>query len=1189
MTHSNARKWIHPKRGTSLRLRPSKQPEFKEFRYRGLKMRPYFGVTRFLATTTAMTAGVLPSIFLTAGLVAGSATNALADDPVLMPLEHIKDPGGNNIRLGIRVGIGGSAPRVYMFDTGSDQFNAQIDPKATVTPTGELEVYPYGDGTYGYLVQKVQAQGLSYYDADGKSVHNSKPGLIIGKTVDAIYTKTSAQLKLDKTIRLSTEEVKDSQGNILKDRNGDPFYADLNAREMNQNGQPGESDGTFGTFGAGDFLSTGSANSSALGGDTKTGYIIAANANLDQAATPGCAPCTILNLNSNVRAQFSTFIPWNVKPGDGSRPNFPGSDAPASTQFEGEYTYTFKFTVAGVEKSVSVNGPILLDTGTPNEVFLTQKGAIAALEKEGLVLKENNDTDDQNGKIESFLVKKAGEDASVFEFKNIKLSRQSGETKGNGIILGLPFFHSNSVMYDLEQRATAYTPLFVSADNFTTDVGTNGQKHLGRITTKMGNYGLLGIAGIISGSGSLTLDPRTFVRMTNANTYTGATSIGNEAYLSLAGLGSIEHSSKVIADGTLDISQKGNANAFWGISDSENIARIRSLGGGSTGTVQLGNRTLTLTAANDTFAGSITDLDNQKKSWGGQLLIAGGVQTLSGKNDFSGMTTVNAGAGLRLAETGSITHDVTTSGVLGNDGQVGGSALASAGGIVAGAGRYGMVTIAGGGIVAPGSALDSRKTVSVLTVDGNFVQQSGSLYQAELATSADLIEIGGNATIENGAQIELLRQGTASVDTRYTLLTAAGGVAGIYGLTGTLVGDSPFVDFALTYDAKNVYLDTSRTNTAFADVAETFNQRSTAKAASALGAGNPINANILFLTRLEARNAFNQLSGEIHASVQSALTDDSHFVRDAASDRIRSAFDGVNASAVTVTAYGPGGPELVPATSERFAVWGSAFGAWGRLDGDGNAASLKRSNGGFMVGGDAAVAENWRLGLLTGYSHTSFDADERSASGSSKNYHLGLYAGTQHGNFGFRSGLAYTWHRIKTQRSVAFPSFSDSLSSVYDAGTFQAFGELGYRVDTASASFEPYANLAYVNLDTGEFTEKGGAAALSSEGRSSNTTFTTLGLRASTGLSLGSVQATARGGLAWRHAFGDRMPGVDVAFTNGSFFAVEGTPIARNAALIEAGLDMNLTEQATLGIAYQGQLASGAQEHGFNAKLAVRF
>lgn len=420
-----------------------------------------------------------------------------------------------------------------------------------------------------------------------------------------------------------------------------------------------------------------------------------------------------------------------------------------------------------------------------------------------------------------------------------------------------------------------------------------------------------------------------------------------------------------------------------------------------------------------------------------------------------------------------------------------------------------------------------------------FAQQASSIYQAGLASSSDRINVGGSAAIDSGAQIELVRQGTASLDAHYTLLTAARGVNGTYaGLTGRLYTDSPFVDFKLAYDPTNVYLDTYRSATTFAEVGNTFNQRSVGAASEALGAGNQIHDGILFLTTQESRNSFDLLSGEIHASVHSALIQDSHFVRDAVNDRIRAAFEGIGTAPVPVMAYGPDGAGSVPATTEKYAIWGQGFGAWGHLDGDGNAARLDHSTGGFIAGGDALVGEQWRLGLLAGYSHTSFDVDDRASSGSSNNYHLGLYAGTQYGRLGFRSGLAYTWHRIETDRLVAFPDFSDSLSADYDAGTFQAFGEFGYRLDTASAAFEPYANVAYVNFDADGFSENGGVAALSSGDQSSDTTFATLGLRASSQFKLGSTTATARGGIGWQHAFGDVTPETSLAFAGGSSFAV---------------------------------------------------
>ena len=130
---------------------------------------------------------------------------------------------------------------------------------------------------------------------------------------------------------------------------------------------------------------------------------------------------------------------------------------------------------------------------------------------------------------------------------------------------------------------------------------------------------------------------------------------------------------------------------------------------------------------------------------------------------------------------------------------------------------------------------------------------------------------------------------------------------------------------------------------------------------------------------------------------------------------------------------------------------------------------MTRSIGGFVMGADAPVA-GWRLGAIAGYSRNSFNASDRSSSGTSDNYHLGLYGGTQwpvaSGKLGLRAGLAYTWHDIGTRRgspSMATPTAKSS----YSAGTFQVFGDLGYRVDMGRVTVEPFVNLAYVNLGTG--------------------------------------------------------------------------------------------------------------------------
>ncbi|WP_442580074.1 autotransporter outer membrane beta-barrel domain-containing protein [Mesorhizobium sp. ASY16-5R] len=1182
-----------------------------------------------------MSTVILPFALLAAGTVVFWKTTALADEPTRIPLEYVYDTADNGTgesqhyvsRLGIWTSINNGQAQRYVFDTGSDQFNTQIGPEVTGVESiagSPKYVYAYGDSNYGYLIQKVTFDRLTYLDPKALDDQSKAITLPIlgereyeaGRIDDIIYTldyRDPEGLVLNLTKDpVTNENTTDLYGNPLGEKY---YYADLDARDRIESGKPADEDGRFsGTFGAGDYLIGTSVKTSMIGGATTSGYIVAANGNTGFAtneATPGCSPCVIVNLDPSLRAQYMSFAHWGQKSDDDKKTYpeiFPGSEANASMQYEGAYSLGFG---DGDDENAVREDEVaaLLDTGTPGGgTLLLSQSKFSSLERSGVEFKENENSPGTYY-LEALTISAPNGDPVTL--KNIVVSIDEENTSADYInfISGIDFFLSQSVMYDLENSATAFTSYFVTADNFSTDAASGSLPGLTKITPEMGSVfpakdeqghdvdvGYLGIAGAISGTGDLEIAKNANVRLSGTNTYEGETLIEKGASVELTGPGSIENSVRVVNNGTLDLQKKGNFLKEWGVSDAYNDTRIRSLGG--SGEVLLLDRTLVLTDARDTFAGSIGDIGADGQHAGGKLSVLGGMQTLSGQNSFTGLTTVGSGAALLLSQTGTLAGKVSVSGLFANDGKVAAETTVEQGGVAAGVGVFGGLTVARGGTVAPGSVNDPVKLAPVLTVDGDFVQQAGSIYLAGIAPGAELdkatgrIAVSGGAAIDDGANVDLVREGAGqlSLDTRYTLLTAAQGVSGAYGgLTGDLYTDSPFIDFGLAYDANNVYLDVDRSKVAFADVGGTFNQKSVATATEALGSGHAIYDNVLFLTERESRSAFDLLSGEVHASASGALIEDSHFVRDAASERIRAAFAGVGASSALVSTPGSSQMETATATTDKLAVWGRGFGAWGHLDGDGGTERLDYSTGGFLSGADALVADTWRLGLLAGYSRTSFDIDGRSSSGSSNNYHLGAYAGTQWERLGFRSGLAYSWYRLDTRRAVAFTGFSDTLSSGYDAGTFQAFGELGYRIDTAAVALEPYANLAYVHLDTDGFQEKGGTAALHGSDRSTDTAFSTLGLRASSGFELGSMSATAHGGIGWLHAYGDVTPEARLAYSGGTAFDVKGTPIAEDAALIEAGFDMHLTARATVGLAYQGQIASEAKEHGFNAKLAVQF
>lgn len=313
-------------------------------------------------------------------------------------------------------------------------------------------------------------------------------------------------------------------------------------------------------------------------------------------------------------------------------------------------------------------------------------------------------------------------------------------------------------------------------------------------------------------------------------------------------------------------------------------------------------------------------------------------------------------------------------------------------------------------------------------------------------------------------------------------------------------------------------------------------------------------------------------------------------MRDAAINRLRSAYAGVGASFMPVFAYAPGGPHLATPTTEHLAVWGQGYGSWGHTAGDGNAARLERSTGGFLLGADAPVFDSWRFGLLTGYSRTSFDVRDRRSSGSSDNYAVGAYGGSQWGSLALRSGVAYTWHDITTSRAAIFPGFSESLRSRYDAGTFQAFGDVGYRIGAPGGLVRAFrqSRLSPAEQRRLQRARRGGRAA---------------GCAPEHGDDLYYARPQNRnGGSTWRHAaHGARVAGMAArlratarrslrcASRMATHLQLPACRSPRTPLLPDAGLDLNLTGDAKLGISYNGQFAPSGRDQAIKADFSLKF
>lgn len=746
-------------------------------------------------------------------------------------------------------------------------------------------------------------------------------------------------------------------------------------------------------------------------------------------------------------------------------------------------------------------------------------------------------------------------------------------------------------------------------------VGNGGTT--GSITGNVVNNGVLAFlrsdavtfAGAISGTGIVGLAGPGTLTLTGENTYSGGTIAagGTISIASDAALGAVS--------GALTL-QGGTLATTATTSTARNVA----LGSGG-GTLQVaGETTLAL-------SGVISGATALTKTGTGTLV-------LTGANTYTGLTTISQGV-LQLGNggtTGSIVGDVVNNATLifnrsdtyTFSGSISGagSVLFQGGGTVQFSSPYqGAVTVENstvtlepgvtstsiftvdtggtlsgsgtiGGIVAnTGSTVSPGYSPGTLAVTGAVNFNPGSTYEVDVTPQGahDLITATGAVTLSSGAGVAVRAvSGIYRAATTYAIITTTDQVTGTF---GSITSDYAFLTPSLGYDAQHVYLTLNYNGLNFTDFAQTPNQFAVAAAAEVLPIGNTLWESLVTLPAGAVAPAFNQLSGEAYASVNTVIQQEAVFLRDAVGARLRQSLTppGAQALGYAAAAAGPATAQLSEGLTPT--LWMQGYGAWGNAYGNGNAASISSSIGGFLAGLDVAVGGSSRVGVVAGYSQSQFDVDARNANGTIGNYDLGLYAGTQLGPWALRGGVSYTWHDVSMDRSIVFPGFSGNTSGGYTQGTTQVFGEAAYDFAVGATAFEPFLGFAYVNL-SGASTQEANTtvAALSVDVQGQSTFYTTLGLRAATSLSVMGRAFTPSLTVGWQHAFGDTTSIANMAFVGTTTpFQVEGVPIAEDTAIVGAGLAYALSNLATIQVNYAGQFASQASQNAVTAQFSLKF
>ncbi|KTC49161.1 transporter [Pseudomonas fluorescens ABAC62] len=288
--------------------------------------------------------------------------------------------------------------------------------------------------------------------------------------------------------------------------------------------------------------------------------------------------------------------------------------------------------------------------------------------------------------------------------------------------------------------------------------------------------------------------------------------------------------------------------------------------------------------------------------------------------------------------------------------------------------------------------------------------------------------------------------------------------------------------------------------------------------------------------------------------------------------------------------------QLDNSADEAGRVWVRGLGNTGRLDAQHGSAGLKQRSKGLLLGADWSLDHAWRIGVVGGKSATNLGA--KRFKGELDSWHLGAYAVRQDGPLALRLGALYSSHAGQNKRAVDldFIDYREHLTGKYKARSQNAFAELGYRLDTAGVHIEPFAGLGFQRYQRDRFQEKGGYSALNVGTQSQQNLSSSFGLRLAREFKLDN-QMSLKPHLSgqWQHLYGDVNSRVRQSFATekredfSSEFTIGGTALDRNNLALRTGLDLALSAEHSVGLAYTAEFGSNSRNQGLTGQWAMAF
>jgi fibronectin-binding autotransporter adhesin len=669
-----------------------------------------------------------------------------------------------------------------------------------------------------------------------------------------------------------------------------------------------------------------------------------------------------------------------------------------------------------------------------------------------------------------------------------------------------------------------------------------------------GNATITNNSGAINFNNSASAANSVITNNANASlTFQSGSSLGNATFIENGGTFTID--STVNFGAPKLVINSGVVN--FSLASEGKVVTLGSLSGGSS------SGSLLLGGGSTLSVGS----DNTNSTFDGNIGIAGTTaNNISTSGMIPGISFVKVGSGsLTLNNQYAFNSTTISAGTL-NIGDATHTNAIISGPVTVGAqgilGGYGTINgnVDNAGTISPGGA----NANGTLTINGNYTQQSGSVYLANIDAqgNSDKLVINGVANLNNQGSLNLQVLNDFKINYQYTVLTATGGVNGKF----ANFTDSPFLDDRVIYADNSVSYVIDYKQDSIARASVTRNQRAVSSYLENVNQGT-LNSVFQNKNDVDFQQQLDQMSGATYANQTMALANTGNW--------FDSQLDNHN---TPITQLG------------HLPLWVASQISVNELASS-DVSGLRTEQHGVAVGTDWDINATTTVGAALGMTHFEDSAtDQENANATGDLYQLGAYIRHYTGSWRWDGEASYGMtNDVNSNRTIDSAANIGTVTSHgdYRASVYALRGTVGYDLFKAASAYqvEPFVGLIGQEVDRGSIHENASVNDFALDVNSSRYTSLRTQLGVNAGLMPWSeTPAKLYGTLSWEHELADIRGEFDARFANvnnSQTFNIVGTEIGRDAAVVQAGINIPLTyqHQFTLDLSYQGRLAEHLREN----------